>query len=202
LHFSSLLSDEVLYHDDDIGESARPTWTSSIDGDGGGNDDDADLDAERASPPAQLAMLLALQLPAVHHHPLRQRRSIRKQAVVGGSAILECDIPYPPSAGSFASHASSAIVPSSGATDNSVMIKWHKQGIEVPIFIQLNRLPAHVDANYHDRIRLLDHASGSVEITGIRARDEGWYECSVVFVGRTDDSNPNGTWVYLAVTGE
>jgi len=80
------------------------------------------------------------------------------------------------------------------------MIKWHKQGVEVPIFIQLNRLPAHVDANYQGRIRLLDHAS--VEISGVRASDEGWYECSVVFLQRTDDSNPNGTWVYLAVTGQ
>jgi hypothetical protein len=78
------------------------------------------------------------------------------------------------------------------------MIKWHKQGIEVPIFIQLNRLPAHVDANYNGRIRLLDHAS--VEISSIRAKDEGWYECSVVFLQRPDDANPNGTWVYLAVT--
>ena len=33
-------------------------------------------------------------------------------------------------------------------------------------------------------------------------QDEGWYECSVVFLQRTDDSNPNGTWVYLAVTGQ
>jgi len=80
------------------------------------------------------------------------------------------------------------------------MIKWHKQGVEVPIFIQLNRLPAHIDANYQGRIRLLDHAS--VEISGVRASDEGWYECSVVFLQRTDDSNPNGTWVYLAVTGQ
>ena len=86
--------------------------------------------------------------------------------------------------------------------DSSVMIKWHKQGVEVPIFIQLNRLPAHVDGNYHGRIRLLDHSAGSVEITGVRPTDEGWYECSVVFLQRTDDSNPNGTWVYLAVTGE
>jgi len=120
-----------------------------------------------------------------------QRRSIRKTATLGGSAVLECDIPYPPSA-------TSPLQPASHGAEH--MIKWHKQAVEVPIFIQLNRLPAHVDANYQGRIRLLDHAS--VEISGIRASDEGWYECSVVFLQRTDDSNPNGTWVYLAVTGQ
>lgn len=124
-----------------------------------------------------------------HQHSI-QRRSIRKTATLGGSAVLECDIPYP-------SSATSSLQPSHGAEH---MIKWHKQGVEVPIFIQLNRLPAHIDANFQGRIRLLDHAS--VEISGIRASDEGWYECSVVFLQRTDDSNPNGTWVYLAVTGQ
>jgi len=131
-----------------------------------------------------------------HQHSI-QRRSIRKTATLGGSAVLECDIPYPPSV-------SSPLQPghggSGGGGGTEHMIKWHKQGVEVPIFIQLNRLPAHIDANYQGRIRLLDHAS--VEISGIRASDEGWYECSVVFLQRTDDSNPNGTWVYLAVTGQ
>jgi len=127
-----------------------------------------------------------------HQHSI-QRRSIRKTATLGGSAVLECDIPYPPSA-------TSPLQPGQAGTGGTEhMIKWHKQGVEVPIFIQLNRLPAHIDANYQGRIRLLDHAS--VEISSIRASDEGWYECSVVFLKRTDDSNPNGTWVYLAVTG-
>ena len=122
-----------------------------------------------------------------------QRRSIRKTATIGGSAVLECDIPYPPSA-------TSPLQPGHVSAGTEHMIKWHKQGVEVPIFIQLNRLPAHIDANYQGRIRLLDHAS--VEISGIRASDEGWYECSVVFIQRNDDTNPNGTWVYLAVTGQ
>jgi len=127
------------------------------------------------------------------HQHLIQRRSIRKTATLGGSAVLECDIPYPPSA-------ALPLQASLGGSGTEHMIKWHKQGVEVPIFIQLNRLPAHIDANYQGRIRLLDHAS--VEISGIRASDEGWYECSVVFLHRTDDSNPNGTWVYLAITGQ
>ena len=124
-----------------------------------------------------------------------QRRSIRKTATLGGSAVLDCDIPYPPPP----PPPSSPLQQQHGAGGEH-MIKWHKQGVEVPIFIQLNRLPAHVDANYQGRIRLLERAS--VEISGVRASDEGWYECSVVFLQRTDDSNPNGTWVYLAVTGQ
>ena len=111
-----------------------------------------------------------------------QRRSIRKSSVVGGSAVLECDINYPD--GQYIEH----------------MIKWHKQGIEVPIFIQLNRLPPHIDTNYQGRVRLLDHAS--IELSNLRTKDEGWYECSVVFLQKSDDINPNGTWVYLAVMCE
>lgn len=170
-------------------EFSPPTWSAAVDESDEYSNDDGEVR------PFQVG-------EAQSQHSMRQRRSIRKQAIVGGSAILECDIPYPPGVGGFASLASSASVSGPNSNDNSVMIKWHKQGIEVPIFIQLNRLPAHVDANYHGRIRLLDHASGSVEITGVRPKDEGWYECSVVFLQRTDETNPNGTWVYLAVTGE
>lgn len=108
-----------------------------------------------------------------------QRRSVRKSATVGGSATLECDINYP--GGQYVEH----------------MIKWHKQGIEVPIFIQLNRLPPHIDSNYQGRVQLLEHAS--IEINNLRTKDEGWYECSIVFIQRNED-NPNGTWVYLSVT--
>jgi len=86
------------------------------------------------------------------------------------------------------------------------MVKWHKQGVEVPIYIQLNRLPAHVDAHYQGRARLVadqsDDDDASLEITDVRLTDEGWYECSVVFIGSTDDPSANGTWVYLAVTGQ
>lgn len=93
--------------------------------------------------------------------------------------MLECDINYP--GGQYVEH----------------MIKWHKQGIEVPIFIQLNRLPPHIDSNYQGRVQLLEHAS--IEINNLRTKDEGWYECSIVFIQRNED-NPNGTWVYLSVT--
>jgi hypothetical protein len=71
----------------------------------------------------------------------------------------------------------------------------------VPIFIQLNQLPAHIDPSYQGRVRLL-HDRSSIELSDVRAEDEGWYECSVVYLRQTDEGAPNGTWVYLAVTGE
>lgn len=112
---------------------------------------------------------------------LIHRRSVRKSANVGGTVVLECDINYPD--GKYSEH----------------IFKWHKQGIEVPIYIQLDRLPSHVDINYQGRIRVVEKAS--IEIRDLRVSDEGWYECSVVFIDKMDDINPNGTWVYLAVTG-
>jgi len=71
----------------------------------------------------------------------------------------------------------------------------------VPIYIQLDRLPAHVDANYQGRARLPSDDVASLEISDVRLTDAGWYECSVVYIGSTDDPSANGTWIYLAVTG-
>ena len=130
---------------------------------------------------------------------LIQRRSIRKTSVVGSSVVLDCDVPPPPPATDDLSRRRRP-------TSSEYMVKWHKQGIEVPIYIQLDRLPAHVDANYQGRARLLADRTGnddaSLEISDVRLTDEGWYECSVVFIGSTDDPAANGTWVYLAVTGQ
>jgi len=129
---------------------------------------------------------------------LIQRRSIRRTSVVGSSVVLDCDVPPPPPATNEPARRRRP-----GRSE--YMVKWHKQGIEVPIYIQLDRLPAHVDANYLGRARLLADPSGSddasLEITDVRLTDVGWYECSVVFIGGTDDPTANGTWVYLAVTG-
>jgi len=73
---------------------------------------------------------------------------------------------------------------------------------QVPVFIQFNGYPPHVDAGYQDRVRLVEQAS--IEISDLRSSDEGWYECSVVFLdGPTaddvDDASSNGTWIYLSV---
>ena len=108
-----------------------------------------------------------------------ERRSIHKESSIGGSKILECEIDYP--AGQWVEH----------------IITWRKQGIEVPIFIQFNGYPPHIDPTYQGRLRLVEQAS--VEVSDIRISDVGWYECSIVFLQGDQEEKTNGTWVYLAV---
>ena len=106
---------------------------------------------------------------------------IRKVANIGGTKTLECDINYP--------------------TDHSLdhIMSWRKHGAEVPIFIQFNGYPPHVDEGYQGRIRLVEQAT--VELSDIRINDEGTYECSVVFPDGLEGRNINGSWIYLAVNG-
>ena len=68
--------------------------------------------------------------------------------------------------------------------------------------MQFNGYPPHVDADYQGRIRLVEQAS--IEISDLRTSDEGWYECSVVFLDETADDvtadgTNNGTWIHLTV---
>jgi len=74
-----------------------------------------------------------------------------------------------------------------------------REHVQVPVFIQFNGYPPHVDSNYQGRVRLVEQAS--IEITDLRTSDAGWYECSVVFLhDSTDDTDgDNGTWIYLSV---
>jgi len=70
------------------------------------------------------------------------------------------------------------------------------------VFIQFNGYPPHVDAGYQGRIRLVEQAS--IEISDLRTSDEGWYECSVVFLDDSPaaddaDATNNGTWIHLSV---
>jgi len=77
------------------------------------------------------------------------------------------------------------------------IMTWRKQGHEVPIFIQFNGYPPHVDETYQGRIRLVEMTA--IEISDLRAQDEGWYECSVVRLEGTDESTVNGSWIYLTI---
>ncbi|KAI0211551.1 Ig-like domain-containing protein [Lamellibrachia satsuma] len=113
-------------------------------------------------------------------HPTE--RSLRKTASIGNTKILECEIEYP--GGKWTEH----------------IITWRKQSIEVPIFIQFNGYPPHIDPSYQGRVRLVEGAS--IELSDIRTSDQGWYECSIVFVDGTDDTTTNGTWIYLTVNCE
>jgi len=49
-------------------------------------------------------------------------------------------------------------------------------------------------------VKLIEGAS--IELRDIETADEGWYECSIVFLdGNSDQNDVNGTWVYLSVNG-
>jgi len=86
--------------------------------------------------------------------------------------------------------------PNGGAGAEHIMT-WRKQGREVPIFIQFNGYPPHVDESYQGRIRLVEMTA--IEISDLRAQDEGWYECSVVRLEGTDESSVNGSWIHLTI---
>lgn len=49
------------------------------------------------------------------------------------------------------------------------------------------------------RVRL--QRGASLYIEGLRAEDQGWYECRVLFLDRThpEDEAANGSWVHLTV---
>jgi hypothetical protein len=72
----------------------------------------------------------------------------------------------------------------------------------VPIFIQFNGFPPHVDAGFQGRVRLVDRAS--IEIRDLMVVDEGWYQCSIVFLdgGGQDRNNVNGTAIFMSVNGK
>jgi len=84
-----------------------------------------------------------------------------------------------------------------GGAGTEHIMTWRKQGHEVPIFIQFNGYPPHVDESYQGRTRLVEMTA--IEISDLRAQDEGWYECSVVRLEGTDESTVNGSWIYLTI---
>lgn len=51
------------------------------------------------------------------------------------------------------------------------------------------------------RVRIEEGASLRIDL--LRAEDQGWYECRVLFLDRhsTDADFQNGTWIHLTVNG-
>jgi len=111
---------------------------------------------------------------------------------LGGSKVLDCDINW--------SGVTSSVT-SSVTQQSEHILTWRKEGVVVPIFIQFDGYPPHIEESFLGRIRLLDQAS--IELTDVRESDEGWYECSVVFLhDSSDGSTINGTNIYLTVYGK
>ena len=108
-------------------------------------------------------------------------RPLRKSATFGSSRILECEVRYP--GGVYVQH----------------IVTWRKLGVEAPIFILFDGYPPRMDSSFYGRIRAVGQAS--IELSDIRMSDEGWYECSVLFLDGSDDISVNGTWIHLTVNG-
>uniref|UniRef100_A0A672UVA1 Immunoglobulin superfamily member 9 n=1 Tax=Strigops habroptila TaxID=2489341 RepID=A0A672UVA1_STRHB len=102
---------------------------------------------------------------------------------VGQSTVLGCGLP--------------------GALENRpplYVIEWVRFGFVLPIFIKFGLYSPRVDPEYVGRVRIEEGASLRIDL--LRAEDQGWYECRVLFLDRhsTDADFQNGTWVHLTVT--
>lgn len=113
---------------------------------------------------------------------LQTAPAVHKSVSIGGSKVLDCDFNYP--MGQPTEH----------------IITWHRQNVDVPIFIQFNGYPPHIDETFLGRIRQVEQ--GSIEISDVRIQDEGWYQCFIVFLNGSEEPGVNGTRIYLSVNGE
>ncbi|XP_040859319.1 protein turtle homolog A isoform X1 [Ochotona curzoniae] len=79
------------------------------------------------------------------------------------------------------------------------VIEWLRFGFLLPIFIQFGLYSPRIDPDYVGRVRLQKGAS--LQIEGLRAEDQGWYECRVLFLDQhsPEEDFANGSWVHLTV---
>ncbi|XP_010722254.2 protein turtle homolog A [Meleagris gallopavo] len=101
---------------------------------------------------------------------------------VGDSAVLGCDL--------------------LGTQPNRpplYVIEWLRVGFVLPIFIKFGLYSPRVDPEYIGRVRIEEGASLRIDL--LRAEDQGWYECRVLFLDRpsNDADFQNGTWIHLTV---
>ncbi|XP_062453621.1 protein turtle homolog A isoform X1 [Rhea pennata] len=103
-------------------------------------------------------------------------------ARVGESTVLGCDL-----------------LDAREARPPLYVIEWVRFGFVLPIFIKFGLYSPRVDPEYIGRVRIEEGASLRIDL--LRAEDQGWYECRVLFLDRhsTDDDFRNGTWIHLTV---
>ncbi|XP_074709028.1 protein turtle homolog A isoform X2 [Strix uralensis] len=101
---------------------------------------------------------------------------------VGGSTVLGC--------GLLGAHE---------ARPPLYVIEWVRFGFILPIFIKFGLYSPRVDPEYVGRVRIEEGASLRIDL--LRAEDQGWYECRVLFLDQhsTDADFQNGTWIHLTV---
>ncbi|XP_075301507.1 protein turtle homolog A isoform X2 [Opisthocomus hoazin] len=79
------------------------------------------------------------------------------------------------------------------------VIEWVRFGFVLPIFIKFGLYSPRVDPEYIGRVRIEEGASLRIDL--LRAEDQGWYECRVLFLDRhsADADFQNGTWIHLTI---
>ncbi|XP_076458044.1 protein turtle homolog A-like isoform X2 [Babylonia areolata] len=100
-----------------------------------------------------------------------------KVASVGGQQVLDCSLPL---------------------SVAQIMLYWRRDNIKEPILVRYGEYPIQVNhPQYKGRVTVVDKFS--LQITSIRAEDEGWYECDATLINSDNKVNGNGTWIYLTV---
>ncbi|XP_065214035.1 protein turtle isoform X3 [Planococcus citri] len=107
-------------------------------------------------------------------------------AILGESVVFNCPVEFP------------------GDHPVPYVLQWGKKGKNIPIFIWYENYPTHSGEGYEGRVSRVTADSpyglASLNLTNIKESDQGWYECSVVFLNRPPSTqNKNGTWFHLDV---
>ncbi|XP_072354412.1 protein turtle homolog A-like isoform X2 [Scyliorhinus torazame] len=121
-----------------------------------------------------LTVCLTVPLPTRHQ---RVAKTVRERE--GESAFLNCDLTV------------------KKEDQTTQVIEWLHEGLVLPIFIKFGLHPPRIDGAYLGRLRLLQGAS--LRVDNLRATDEGWYQCRILFLTQHYHSQ-NGSWIYLSVT--
>ncbi|XP_021375947.1 uncharacterized protein LOC110464826 isoform X2 [Mizuhopecten yessoensis] len=120
--------------------------------------------------------ILIIQIPAVVTITGVQTR---KATNLGGSLVLDCEMTI------------------DNKKEGNRVIEWKKDGLSQEVYLQYIGYQPILNPQFEGRIKLVNGIS--LEISHIRAEDEGWYECQYIVVDGVKDKTGNGTWVYLDV---
>ncbi|XP_046471646.1 protein turtle isoform X4 [Neodiprion pinetum] len=121
-------------------------------------------------------------------------------AILGESVVFNCHVEFP------------------GEHPVPYVLQWEKKvgdtvryrpppsalsGQGIPIYIWYESYPTHSGEGYEGRVSRVGPNSpygvASLNLTNIQESDQGWYECKVVFLNRSPNSQKNGTWFHLDV---
>ncbi|XP_077291593.1 protein turtle-like isoform X2 [Arctopsyche grandis] len=143
-----------------------------------------------ARPPLTLLLLLPLLLLINITPASCFQDAVHITAILGESVVFNCHVEFP------------------GDHPVPYVLQWEKKvgetGQEIPIYIWYESYPTHSGEGFEGRVSRVAHDSpygaASLNLTGIKESDQGWYECKVVFLNRSPNSrNTNGTWFHLDV---